>query len=71
MVGLEALQMRLDSVDRDRETAEPILLLRGDEVGEAHVRPPGALAHLLAEHRKPDALVIDDDDVIALAPRRP
>ena len=56
---------------RDREPAEPILFARGDEVGEAHVGPPGALLDLLAKEGESRAVVVEHDDVVALALDRP
>ena len=49
---LEALEMRFEAVDSDREAADPVLALRIDEIGEAHVRATFALLHLLAKHRQ-------------------
>ena len=43
-----------------------------DEVGEAHVRPPLALLHLLAQHRHAGLVIAgEDEDVVALAAAAP
>src|SRR4051812_21303083 len=49
ILGLEPFEMSLEPVDADREAANPVLAFGIDEVGEAHVRPPFALLHLLAK----------------------
>ena len=66
--GLEPLQVRLEPVDSNRETAEPVLAYRVDEIGEAHVRPAFTLLHLLPKHRQPGPVVArEHQDIVAFA----
>src|SRR5438132_4750957 len=54
---LEPLEVRLEPVHPDRKTADPVFAIRIDEIGEAHVGPPFALLHLLAEEGQPGPVV--------------
>ena len=66
IVRLESGKMLVDAVDADREPADPVLALRRDEIGEAHVRPALTLLHLLTQHRQPHLFVAGgDEDVVA------
>jgi hypothetical protein len=69
--GLEALEVRFEAVERNGEAAEPILLERCDEIGEAHVGAAGAFLDLLAKEWEARALLVENDDVIAFALDRP
>src|SRR5688500_6010366 len=66
--ALEALEVRLDAVDRDGEAADPVAG-RVDEVGKAEIGPIAAFGDLLAEKRETRAVV--EHDIVALAPARP
>ena len=57
--------MRLNTMDADREPADPITR-RIDEIGKTHIRAPTRLAHLLAQHREPRAAFIGEHNVIAI-----
>ena len=65
---LEALEMRLEPVDADREAADPVLAVGIDEIGEAHVRPALALLHLLAKEWEAGPVVAGEHEhVVAFA----
>ncbi len=50
---------------RDREAADPVLAVRIDEIGEAHIGPALALLHLLAEQRQPRLVIAGEhEDVV-------
>src|SRR3546814_11829845 len=65
--------MRLDTVDRHREAADPVAV-GADEIGEAHIGTALALGDLLAQEGDADVAFLFlevDDDVVTLAPARP
>src|SRR3546814_17904995 len=67
---LEAGEMRLDTVDRHREAADPVAV-GADEIGEAHIGTALALGDLLAQEGDADVACLFlavDDEVIALPP---
>src|SRR3546814_2577892 len=64
--------MRLDTVDRHREAADPVAV-GADEIGEAHIGTALALGDLLAQEGDADVAFLFlevDDDVVTLAPAR-
>ena len=64
--------MRFEPVNSDRERADPVLAVRVDEVGQAHVGAAFALLHLLAEERDADFLVAGrDQHIVVLAAAAP
>src|SRR5690348_9332256 len=65
---LEPLEVRFEAMDADRKTADPVLAVGIDEVGEAHIGPAFALLHLLAKERQPCPVVAGQHEhIIALA----
>src|SRR3546814_13052069 len=65
--------MRLDTVDRHREAADPVAV-GADEIGEAHIGTALALGDLLAQEGDADVAFLFlevDDDVVTFAPARP
>src|SRR5947209_13611594 len=66
--GLEPLQVRLEPVDSNRETAEPVLAFGVDKICQAHVRPAFTLLHLLPKHRQPGPVVArEHQDIVTFA----
>ena len=64
--------MRLDAVNADRKTTDPVAL-RVDKVGEAHIGAPLSFCDLLAEEGQADVVfaIEMDDHIVAFTTAGP
>src|SRR4249919_451331 len=69
---LEPLEVRLQPVNPDRKSTDPVLAVRIDEVGQAHVGPSFPLLHLLAKEGNAGPVVAGKDQhIVAFAAATP